>query len=171
MTRPPPPSPLLCSPHSLTPTLLPPLPLSQPVARRLSHAVGAYVFHLDSPPHLCACRSRSLWSQSTMSSCLFTWSARVFFLSEPNHRITFHESWQTVLQHRTARTCKSFHVWRLLCSYYGLRSTQWRWMVGLGCLLFCTAVTVMSAVCSSASWGHVNLCVISVLAVRGEVNY
>lgn len=83
MTRPSPPSPSPLLPtfpdtHPLAPSTPTSPPLSQPVARRLSHAVGAYVFHLDSPPHLCACRSRSLWSQSTMSSCLFTWSA-VFF--------------------------------------------------------------------------------------------
>lgn len=52
-----PPPPPLCSPHSPTPTLLPHPPSSQTGPRTLSHAAGAYVFHLDSPPHLWACRS------------------------------------------------------------------------------------------------------------------
>lgn len=100
----PPPHPLR-SPHSPTPTLLPHPPSSQTGPRTLSHAVGAYVFHLDSPPHLWACRSpgacRPPLPPNLMSSCLIKNRRR---RKKKNIRITFHQHWQPVLQHGVTRT-------------------------------------------------------------------
>lgn len=85
--------PLFSLPSPLAPHIpwhsLPPLPAQ--VARRLRHGVGAYVFHLNSPPHLCACWSCSLWSHSTMSSCLFTWPLS-HLLSAPHTHYPSHQS-------------------------------------------------------------------------------
>lgn len=81
-------------------------PPSKPDPARLSHAVGAYVFHLDSSPTpLC------LWipwylshqNQCAISSCLIiTWAA---FFSLPPKPFS-----KNRLQHCIVRTCKSFHV-------------------------------------------------------------
>lgn len=105
----PPPHPLR-SPHSPTPTLLPHPPSSQTGPRTLSHAVGAYVFHLDSPPHLWACRSpgacRPPLPPNLMSSCLIK-NRRRRKKKNQNH---IPPALTTSIATRRYQNCNSFHV-------------------------------------------------------------
>lgn len=142
-----------------------PLP-SQTGPRRLSHAVGAYVFHLDSPPHLCACGSPGPYpsDRSRMSCCPIITRSLFFFFLLINHRITFLENWQTALQHCIVRTCKSFHVWQLSvvrALHRGGHVIVMSYIVGS-----CHHPILM---CCSVPSGHVKCCYFG-LDVRREVN-